>query len=106
MLSGCKKEEEEIELKVNSMDDIFAAIALFRPGPMQNIDTFIARKNGKEKVEYPDESLKSILEDTYGIMIYQEQIMQVLVKMANYSFAEADNIRRAMSKKKLEVMEF
>ena len=93
------------KLKPDNFSELVAAVALFRPGPMQNIDTFIARKNGKEKVEYPDESLKEILEDTYGIMIYQEQIMQVLVKMANYSFAEADNIRRAMSKKKLEVME-
>ena len=93
------------KLKPDNFSELVAAVALFRPGPMQNIDTFIARKNGKEKVEYPDESLMSILEDTYGIMIYQEQIMQVLVKMANYSFAEADNIRRAMSKKKVEVME-
>ena len=93
------------KLKPDNFSELVAAVALFRPGPMQNIDTFIARKNGKEKVEYPDESLKDILKDTYGIMIYQEQIMQVLVKMANYSFAEADNIRRAMSKKKLEVME-
>ena len=93
------------KLKPDNFSELVAAVALFRPGPMQNIDTFIARKNGKERVEYPDESLKDILKDTYGIMIYQEQIMQVLVKMANYSFAEADNIRRAMSKKKLEVME-
>ena len=93
------------KLKPDSFSDLVAAVALFRPGPMQNIDTFIRRKEGKEQVSYPDESLRDILEDTYGIMIYQEQIMQVLVKMANYSFAEADNIRRAMSKKKLEVME-
>ncbi len=93
------------KLKPDNFSELVAAVALFRPGPMQNIDSFIARKNGKERVEYPDESLKDILKDTYGIMIYQEQIMQVLVKMANYSFAEADNIRRAMSKKKIEVME-
>lgn len=93
------------KLKPDNFSDLVAAVALFRPGPMQNIDTFIKRKEGKEKVVYPDDSLKDILKDTYGIMIYQEQIMQVLVRMANYSFAEADNIRRAMSKKKLEVME-
>lgn len=93
------------KLKPDNFSDLVAAVALFRPGPMQNIDTFVRRKEGKEKVVYPDDSLKDILKDTYGIMIYQEQIMQVLVKMANYSFAEADNIRRAMSKKKLEVME-
>ena len=93
------------KLKPDNFSDLVAAVALFRPGPMQNIDSFIRRKEGKEQVIYPDSSLESILKDTYGIMIYQEQIMQVLVKMANYSFAEADNIRRAMSKKKLEVME-
>ena len=94
-----------IKLKPDSFEDLIAAVALFRPGPMQNIDSFIKRKEGKEKITYPDESLKDILSSTYGIMIYQEQIMQVLVKMGNYSFAEADNIRRAMSKKKHEVME-
>ena len=93
------------KLKPDNFSDLVAAVALFRPGPMQNIDSFIRRKEGKEQVIYPDSSLEGILKDTYGIMIYQEQIMQVLVKMANYSFAEADNIRRAMSKKKLEVME-
>ena len=93
------------KLQPDSFADLIAAVALFRPGPMQNIDTYIKRKNGKEKVIYPDASLESILSSTYGIMIYQEQIMQVLVKMGNYTFAEADNIRRAMSKKKAQVME-
>ena len=93
------------KLKPTTFNDLIAAVALFRPGPMQNIDTFIKRKDGKERVIYPDDSLADILSSTYGIMIYQEQIMQVLVKMGNYSFAEADNIRRAMSKKKHEVME-
>ena len=93
------------KLKPTTFNDLIAAVALFRPGPMQNIDTFIKRKEGKEKVVYPDDSLEDILASTYGIMIYQEQIMQVLVKMGNYTFAEADNIRRAMSKKKHDVME-
>ncbi len=93
------------KLKVREFDDLVAALALFRPGPMHNIDSYIKRRNGKEKIVYPDDSLKDILAPTYGIMIYQEQIMQVLVKMGNYSFAEADNIRRAMSKKKHSVME-
>ncbi len=92
------------KLEANSFSDIYAAIALFRPGPMQNIDTFIERKNGG-KISYYDESLKDILCDTYGIIIYQEQIMQILSKMANYTFAQADNVRRAMSKKKVSVME-
>lgn len=94
-----------MKLKPDNFSDLVAAVALFRPGPMQNIDSFIRRKEGKEEVTYPDNSLKDILKDTYGIMIYQEQIMQVLVRMGNYSFAEADNIRRAMSKKKADIME-
>lgn len=93
------------KLKPSCFSDLVAALALFRPGPMNNIDSFIRRKNGIDKVTYPDDSLEDILKDTYGIMIYQEQIMQVLVRMGDYSFAEADNIRRAMSKKKYQVME-
>lgn len=92
------------KMRPNSFSDLVAAIALFRPGPMEYIDTYIRRKDGLEKVTYLDESLESILKDTYGIIIYQEQIMQILVKMANYTFAEADNVRRAMSKKKAEVL--
>ena len=93
------------KMKPSSFDDIVAAIALFRPGPMENIDTYIKRKNGKEKIDYLDDSLEPILKSTYGIMIYQEQIMQVLVTLADYSFAEADNVRRAMSKKKISIMD-
>lgn len=92
------------KLKVQKFSDLVAAVALFRPGPMSNIDNFIARKEGRQKITYPVKELESILKDTYGIMIYQEQIMQVLVVMGDYTFAEADNIRRAMSKKKKEVM--
>ena len=93
------------KLQPDNFNDLVAALALFRPGPMNNIDTFIKRKRGLEKIEYPDDCLKEILDSTYGIMIYQEQIMQILVKMGGYKFSEADNIRRAMSKKKKEVME-
>lgn len=93
------------KLNPDNFNDLISAIALFRPGPMNNIDTYIKRKNKEEKIIYPDDSLSDILKDTYGIIIYQEQIMQILVKMGNYSYAEADNIRRAMSKKKKEVME-
>jgi len=94
-----------LKLKPNCFSDLVAAVALFRPGPMQNIDSFIRRKEGKEKIDYLHPDLENILKETYGIIVYQEQIMQILVKLANYSFAEADNIRRAMSKKKLDVME-
>ena len=93
------------KLKPSCFNDLVASLALFRPGPMGNIDTYIKRKEGREKIKYIDESLKDILKDTYGIIVYQEQIMQILVKMANYSFAEADNVRRAMSKKKQDVLE-
>ena len=91
-------------LKPSNFDDIVAAIALYRPGPSDNIDTYIKRKNGKEKITYLDNSLMDILKPTYGIIIYQEQIMEIANKMAGYSFGEADILRRAMSKKKKEVM--
>ena len=92
------------KLKVTSMDDIFAAIALFRPGPMQNIPTYINRKNRREKIDYLDLSLESILKPTYGIMIYQEQIMQIARDMADYTLGEADILRKAMSKKKKDIL--
>lgn len=92
------------KLKVTSMDDLFAAIALFRPGPMKNIPSYIARKNGREKINYLSKSLEPILKSTYGIMIYQEQIMQVAHVMANYSLGEADILRKAMSKKNKDIL--
>ena len=92
------------KLKPKTFSDLYAALALFRPGPMEYIDDFIARKEGRVRVDYIDDSLKDILEETYGIIIYQEQIMLILRKMASFSFAEADNIRRAMSKKKEEII--
>ncbi len=91
-------------LKVSSMDDLFAAIALFRPGPMQNIPTYINRKNGKEVIDYLDPTLEPILKSTYGIMIYQEQIMQIARTMADYTLGEADILRKAMSKKKKDIL--
>ncbi|MHA8111168.1 DNA polymerase III subunit alpha [Lactobacillaceae bacterium Melli_B4] len=79
--------------------------ALYRPGPMQNIDTFIQRKDGNEPVSYPDEALKTILAPTYGIIVYQEQVMQVASVMGGFSLGQADILRRAMSKKKQSVMD-
>ena len=93
------------KLKPNSFLDLTSAIALYRPGPMQNIDSFIRRKHNQEKIEYLHEDLKSILSETFGIIVYQEQIMQILVKIGGYTYAESDNIRRAMSKKKKEIIE-
>ena len=91
-------------LMPNTFEDIFAAIALFRPGPAINIDTYIRRKHGEEKITYIDNSLEKILKNTYGIFIYQEQIMQVANVYAGYSLGEADILRRAMSKKKFELL--
>ena len=92
------------KLKPSSFEDIFAAIALFRPGPASNIDTYIRRKHGLEKINYIDPSLEPILKNTYGIIIYQEQIMQIARTLAGYSLGEADILRRAMSKKKKEIL--
>ena len=92
------------KLKPDSFQDLVAALGLFRPGPMKNIDSYIRRKRGIEKIDYFDESLKEILKPTYGIIVYQEQIMQIASIMAGYTFAEADILRRAMSKKKEEIL--
>ena len=92
-----------LKLKPRCFEDLYAAVALFRPGPMDNIDLFIERKNGGQ-VTYIVPALESILKETYGIIVYQEQIMQILVTMAGFSMAQADNIRRAMSKKKKEIL--
>lgn len=93
-----------LKLKPTSFTDLVASVALFRPGSMNQIDTFIRRKQGKEEITYLHEDLEPILKETYGIIIYQEQVMQILVKIGGYSYAEADIIRRAMSKKKEEII--
>lgn len=90
--------------KPTTFEDIIAAIALYRPGPMKNIDIYIKRKSGREKIDYFDDALTDILKPTYGIIVYQEQIMQIASKMAGYSLAEADLLRKAMSKKKSEIL--
>ena len=92
------------KLKPTNFSDLVAAVALFRPGPMDNIDLYIKNKTNPNNIKYPHENLKDILKETYGIIVYQEQIMQILSVMADYDFAEADNIRRAMSKKKEDII--
>lgn len=92
------------ELKPEKIDDLVAAVALYRPGPMENIPSYVARRHGKEKVTYINDDLKGILEPTYGIIIYQEQIMQIASIMAGFPYSEADELRRAMSKKKEDVL--
>ncbi len=94
-----------IRLQPTRFEDIVAVNALYRPGPMENIPLFIDRKHGKQKVEYPHPDLKPILENTYGVIVYQEQIMQIASKMAGFSLGEADLLRRAVSKKQKEVLD-
>lgn len=93
------------ELKPTDIEDLIAMNALYRPGPMQFIPNFIQRKHGKEKVEYPHPLLEDILKNTYGIMVYQEQIMQTAQIMAGYTLGGADLLRRAMGKKNKEEMD-
>lgn len=92
-------------LHPTSFEDIVAVNALYRPGPMQIIDQFIARKNGREQVSFPDPSVQEILAPTYGFIVYQEQIMQVAAQMAGFSLGEADILRRAVSKKKKDLLD-
>jgi len=93
-----------VKYQPRNFNELVASIALVRPGPSEELETYIKRKNGLEKITYYDESLKEILEDTYGVIVYQEQVISILVKMASFSYAEADNIRRAMSKKNMDII--
>lgn len=93
------------KLKPNDIEDLIAMNALYRPGPLQFIDTFINRKHGVEEVEYPHELIEGILKDTNGIMVYQEQIMQTAQIIGGFSLGGADLLRRAMGKKKMDVMQ-
>ena len=91
-------------LKPTEFEDIVAVNALYRPGPMENIPLYINRKHGKEEIDYYHPDLKLILEKTYGVIVYQEQIMQIASKMAGFSLGEADLLRRAVSKKQRDVL--
>ena len=93
-----------MKLKPNSFNDLVASLALGRPGALEEADEYIARKNGKKEISYLHEDLKPILKDTYGIILYQEQIIAILGKIGGFSYAEADIIRRAISKKKENVI--
>ncbi|MDD2693908.1 MAG: DNA polymerase III subunit alpha [Candidatus Gracilibacteria bacterium] len=92
------------DLKPSSFEDLIAMVSLYRPGPLQYIPEFIDRKFGRKKVEYPHPSLESILKPTYGIAVYQEQIMQLVQAFAGFSLGEADILRRAIGKKKYELL--
>lgn len=95
-----------IEMKPSNIDDLSALIALYRPGPLDTgmVDEFIARKNGKKEIKYLIPELEPILKDTYGSIVYQEQIMQVAQRLAGFSLGEADLLRKAMGKKKPQEM--
>jgi DNA polymerase III subunit alpha len=92
------------ELKPNAIEDIIAMVALYRPGPMQFIESFIARKHGKEKIAYMHPLTENALRNTYGIPVYQEQVMQVSKDMAGFTPGEADTLRKAMGKKIAKLM--
>jgi DNA polymerase III subunit alpha len=92
------------EARPTRIEDLIALNAMFRPGPMENIPSFCARKNGKEPIEYPHPLLEQVLSETYGIFVYQEQVMQAAQIMGGYSLGGADLLRRAMGKKKAEEM--
>ena len=92
------------EAKPTRLEDLIALNAMFRPGPLENIPSFCARKNGREAIEYPHPLLEQVLSETYGIFVYQEQVMQSAQFMGGYSLGGADLLRRAMGKKKAEEM--
>ncbi|MBN1366760.1 MAG: DNA polymerase III subunit alpha [Dehalococcoidales bacterium] len=93
------------ELKPNSFADICAMIALYRPGPMEHIPTYIKRKHGEETVHYLHPALENILKETYGIIVYQDQVLFIVRALAGYSLGQADIFRKAMGKKIVEVMQ-
>jgi DNA polymerase-3 subunit alpha len=96
-----------IKLKPENMEDLIALLALYRPGPLGSgmVDDFIKRKRGEVSIRYEVPQLKDILSDTYGVILYQEQVMKIASKLANFSPGDADLLRSAMSKKKIDVME-
>lgn len=93
------------ELKPQSLEDVIAGISLYRPGPMEFIPKYVKGKNERESITYVCKELEPILEPTYGCIVYQEQVMQIVQNLAGYTMGQADNIRRAMSKKKQYVID-
>ena len=94
-----------MNLKPKALEDLIAATSLYRPGPASQIDTFVANSKNQSNIKYETPLLEPILKNTYGCMVYQEQVMQIFRSLAGYSFGRADVVRRAMSKKKHDVME-
>ena len=98
-LEGAGMRDTVKKLRPDRLEDIIALVSLYRPGPMDNIPTYIARKHGEEEAEYLHPALEQVLKETYGVIIYQEQVMQIAQLLAGYSLGEADLLRRAMGKK-------
>ncbi|HUT53459.1 MAG TPA: DNA polymerase III subunit alpha [bacterium] len=94
-----------VRLVPNKFEELIAMVALYRPGPMNQIDKFIDRKHGREKVEYALPQMEEALKETYGVLVYQEQVMQIAASLAGYTMGEADTLRKAMGKKIKELME-
>ena len=92
------------ELKPTTFSDIAAMVALYRPGPMEHIPTFIDAKHGRKPIQYPHPALENILKETYGVIVYQEQVLFIVQALAGYSLGQADIFRKAMGKKIAEVM--
>ena len=92
------------ELRPDRFEDIIALVALYRPGPMDNIPDYIARKHGDKAVTYDDARLEDILAETYGVVVYQEQVMQIAQALSGFTLARADTLRKAMGKKERDVM--
>ena len=92
------------QLRPSSLREVAAMIALYRPGPMEHIETYIKAKHGQAQIQYPHPSLKELLEETYGIIVYQDQVLQIIQRFAGYSMGEADVVRKAMGKKIAAIM--
>ncbi len=104
-LEGAGMTRYLMELRPTSVDDLIAMVALYRPGPMEHISRYIEGKNHPERITYLHPSLEPILRDTYGVIVYQEQVLEILQKMAGYSLGHADIVRKAIGKKKRELLE-
>lgn len=83
-----------MDLKPNMFEDLIAMVALYRPGPMKFIDTYIARKHKREKVTYDHPIMEATLKETYGVTVYQEQVMRISMEMANFTMGEADSLAK------------
>ncbi len=93
------------ELMPNKFEDIIAVVALYRPGPMEQIPVFVQSKHGKRQIKYAHPVLEPILNETYGVIVYQEQIMEIAARMAGFTLGQADLLRRAIGKKKMEILD-